>query len=102
MTRFCGNLLLKNGAKGSKTLVFLDGERITVDAPTKGPPYQASLRMVPPITLSSKLGQTETTEIFNTPDGPWSEWRTVVIGEQGTPEVDLDEGAEKRFYRVRD
>ena len=42
---------------------FLNDERITVDAPTKGPPYQASLRMVPPITLSSKLGQTETTEI---------------------------------------
>ena len=28
--------------------------------------------------------------------------RTVVIGEEGTTEVDLDEGAEKRFYRVRD
>jgi hypothetical protein len=34
--------------------------------------------------------------------GPWSQWRTVVIGEDGNTEVDLDEGAEKRFYRVRD
>ena len=41
----------------------------------------------------------EATENLN---NPWTEWRTVVIGEDGTTEVDLDEGAEKRFYRVRD
>ena len=41
----------------------------------------------------------EATENLN---NPWTEWRTVVIGEEGTTEVDLEEGAEKRFYRVRD
>ena len=41
----------------------------------------------------------EATDSIN---GPWAEWRTVVVGEEGTTEVDLDEGAEKRFYRVRD
>ena len=41
----------------------------------------------------------ETTDAVN---APWTEWRTVVIGEEGATEVDLDEVAEKRFYRVRD
>ena len=40
----------------------------------------------------------EATENLN---NPWSEWRTVIIGEDGTTEVDLDAGAEKRFYRIR-
>jgi len=57
--------------------------------------------MVPAITVTGITGQTETIEVADTADGPWSEWRTVVIGEDGTTEVDLDEGAEKRFYRVR-
>jgi len=41
-------------------------------------------------------------EATDSVSGPWAEWRTVVIGEEGTTEVDLDEGAEKRFYRVGD
>ena len=35
-------------------------------------------------------------------NGPWTEWRTIVIGEDGSTEIDLEEGAEKRFYRVRE
>ena len=58
--------------------------------------------MVPAITVSGDVGQTSIIEVADTAVGPWSEWRTVVIGEQGTTEVDLDEGVEKRFYRVRD
>jgi len=58
--------------------------------------------MVPAITVTGDVGRTSIIEVADTADGPWTEWRTVVIGEQGTTEVDLDEGAEKRFYRVRD
>ena len=58
--------------------------------------------MAPVIMVQGDVGQTSIIEVANTAVGPWSEWRTVVIGEEGTTEVDLDEGAEKRFYRVRE
>ena len=63
---------------------------------------QVSLRMVPAITVTGGVGQTSIIEVADTAVGPWSEWRTVVIGGEGTTEVDLYEGAGKRFYRVRD
>ena len=75
---------------------------ITIDAPSGILSSQVSLRMVPAITVTGDVGRTSIIEVADTADGPWTEWRTVVIGEQGTTEVDLDEGAEKRFYRVRD
>ena len=75
---------------------------ITIGAPPEIPSSQVSLRMVPAITVTGEFGQTETIEVADNANGPWSEWRTVTIGEQGTTEVDLDEGAEKRFYRVRE
>ena len=65
-------------------------------------PAQISLRMVPAITVTGDVGQTSIIEVADTAAGPWSEWRTVIIGDDGTTEVDLDEGAEKRFYRVMD
>ena len=63
---------------------------------------QVGIRMVPAITVTGDVGRTSIIEVADNADGPWAEWRTVVIGEQGATEVDLDEGAEKRFYRVRD
>ena len=75
---------------------------ITIGYPDKVLSAPASLRMVPAITVTGEFGQTVTIKVADTAVGPWSEWRTVVIGEEGTTEVDLDEGAEKRFYRVRD
>ena len=74
---------------------------ITIEPPIV-PPTQVSLRMVPAITITGDVRYPKTIEVSDSADGPWSEWRTVIIGEQGTTEVDLDEGAEKRFYRVRD
>jgi len=61
-----------------------------------------TIRLAPVITITGELNETAIIEVSDTADGPWTEWRTVVIGEEGTTEVDLDEGAEQRFYRVRD
>ena len=56
---------------------------------------------IPIITVNGEAGVEGIIEFSETPNGPWTEWRTVVIGEDGTTEVDLEEGAEKRFYRIR-
>ena len=74
---------------------------ITIGYPDKVLSAPASLRMVPAITVTGEFGQTGTIEVADTADGPWTEWRTVVIGKEGATEVDLDEGAGRRFYRVR-
>ena len=70
--------------------------------PDKVPSAPASLLSPSEITVTGELNEVLTIEVADTSDGPWSVWRTVVIGEEGTTEVDLDEGAEKRFNRVRD
>ena len=70
-------------------------------SPPRKPP-ELSIRLAPVITVTGELDEAVTIEVADNADGPWTEWRTVVIGEEGTTEVDLDEGAEKRFYRVRD
>ena len=75
---------------------------ITIGCPDKVLSAPASLRLPPEITVTGELDEAVTIEVADNADGPWSEWRTVVIGEEGSIEVDLDEGAEKRFYRVRD
>ena len=75
---------------------------ITIEPPSNPPPTQISFRMVPAITVTGETAQTATIEVSDTLNGPWTEWRTVVIGEEGTTEVDLDEGEEQRFYRVMD
>ena len=75
---------------------------ITIGCPDKVLSAPASLRLPPEITVTGELDEAVTIEVADTPDGPWTVWRTVVIGEDGTTEIDLDEGAEKRFYRVRD
>ena len=58
--------------------------------------------MVPVITIIGDVRQPKIIEVADTADGPWTVWRTVVLDWNGTTEVDLDEGAEKRFYRVRE
>ena len=55
--------------------------------------------MVPAITITGDVRCPKTIEVADNADGPWTVWRTIIIGEDGTTEVDLDEGAEKRFYR---
>ena len=107
------------GGSGAEAVAVLTEGRVTsveiistgrgyTSAPTVSidpPPVtssQLSLRMVPAITVTGIKGQTETIEVADNADGPWTEWRTVIIGEEGTTEVDIAEGAEKRFYRVRD
>ena len=62
---------------------------------------QVGIRMVPAITVKGDVGRTSIIEVADSVSGPWTEWRAVVIGEEGTTEVDLGEGAEKRFYRIR-
>ena len=75
---------------------------ITIGYPDKVPSAPASLLLPPEITVTGEFNEVVTIEVADTADGPWTKWRTVVIGEGGTTEVDLGEGPGKRFYRVRD
>ena len=63
---------------------------------------ELSIRLPLQLTLTGDQNTTAVIEATDSVSGPWTEWRTVVIGEEGTTEVDLDEGAVKRFYRVRE
>ena len=76
-----------------------DGFFLPSSSTRKSP--ELSIRLAPVITVTGELDETVTIEVADNADGPWTEWRTVVIGEDGTTEVDLDVGAEKRFYRIR-
>ena len=60
-----------------------------------------SIRLPLQLILTGDENTKAAIEATDTLTGPWTEWRTIVIGENGTTEVDLDEGAEQRFYRVR-
>ena len=60
-----------------------------------------SIRMPLQLMLTGEQNTEAVIEATDTLTGPWTEWETVVIGEDGTTEVDLDEGAEQRFYRIR-
>ena len=71
-------------------------------APPPVPETQIAIRLVPAITLTGESGQTAIIDVSDTVNGPWAEWRRVNISEDGTTEVDLDEDARKRFYRVRE
>jgi hypothetical protein len=87
---------ITNAGKG-----YTSAPTIIIDPPLGVPTTQINLRLVPAITVTGEIGQTGTIEVADTADGPWTEWRTVVIGLDGTTEIDLDEDAKKRFYRVR-
>ena len=76
-----------------------DGFFLPSSLPRKSP--ELSIRLAPVITVTGELDEAVTIEVADTADGPWTEWRTVIIGEDGTTEVDLDAEAEKRFYRIR-
>ena len=60
-----------------------------------------SIRIPLQLMLKGEQSSEAVIEATDTLTGPWTEWRTIVIGENGTTEVDLDKGAERRFYRVR-
>ena len=60
-----------------------------------------SIRLPLQLILTGDENTKAAIEATDTLTGPWTEWRTVVVGENGMTEVDLDEGAEQRFYRVR-
>ena len=61
-----------------------------------------SIRLAPVITVTGTFKKAVAIEVSETADGPWTDWQTVVIGEGGVTEIALDEGANKRFYRVRE
>jgi len=63
---------------------------------------ELSIRLPIQLIVTGDQNAKAVIEATDSVNGPWTEWRTVIIGEEGTTEVDLDEGAEKRFYRVRD
>jgi len=71
-------------------------------APPPVPETQIAIRLVPAITVTGELGQTAVIEISDFANGPWFEWKTIEIEENGATEVDLDEETRKRYYRVRD
>ena len=53
------------------------------------------------MTVRGIPGEVKTIDASNSPDGPWKLWKIVIDASGGTSEVDLDEGADKRFYRLR-
>ena len=65
------------------------------------PTAELSIRLPLQLILTGDQNTKAVIEATDSINGPWAEWRTIVIGEDGTTEVDLDEGAEKRFYRIR-
>ena len=66
------------------------------------PTAELSIRLPLKLILTGDQNTQAVIEATDSVSGPWTEWRTVVIGEEGTTEVDLDEGAVKRFYQVRE
>ena len=66
------------------------------------PTAELSIRLPLQLILTGDENAKTVIETTDSVTGPWSEWRTVIIGEEGTTEVDLYEGADKRFYRVRE
>ncbi|NBQ26122.1 MAG: leucine-rich repeat domain-containing protein, partial [Verrucomicrobia bacterium] len=63
---------------------------------------ELSIRLPIQLVVTGDQNTQAVIEVTDSVSGPWTEWRTVVIGEEGTTEVDLDEGAVKRFYQVRE
>ena len=46
------------------------------------PTAELSIRLAPVITVTGELDGAVTIEVADTADGPWAEWRTVIIGEE--------------------
>ena len=65
------------------------------------PAPELSIRLPLQLILTGDQNTKAVIEATDSINGPWAEWHTIVIGEDGTTEVDLDAGAEKRFYRIR-
>jgi len=66
-----------------------------------GPEESLEIRLAPVVTVKGVPGEVKTIDVADSPDGPWKLWRIVIVATGGASEVDLDEGAEHRFYRIR-
>ena len=71
------------------------------DAELTGPEESLEIRLAPVVTVKGVPGEVKTIDVADSPDGPWKLWRIVIVATGGASEVDLDEGAERRFYRIR-
>ena len=71
------------------------------DAELTGPEESLEIRLAPVITVKGVPGEVKTIDVAESPDGPWKLWRIVIVATGGASEVDLEEGAENRFYRIR-
>ena len=71
------------------------------DAELTGPEESLEIRLAPVVTVKGVPGEVKTIDVADSPDGPWKLWRIVIVATGGAAEVDLDEGAERRFYRIR-
>ena len=63
---------------------------------------ELSIRLPLQLILTGAQKAEAVIEVTKSLNQPWAEWRTVVIGEDGWIKIDLDEGTERRFYRVRE
>ena len=81
--------------------MFPDGF-IPLNTAPKALETSLSIKLVPQIILQGNSGDTAVLEVSGNPDGPWTQWKTVIIGDSGTSEIIVDESVEKRFYRVVD
>lgn len=71
------------------------------DAELTGPSESLEIRLAPVVTVRGVPGEVKTIDVSDNPDGPWKLWRIVIVATGGASEVDLDDGANKRFYRIR-
>ncbi len=63
---------------------------------------ELSIRLPLQLILTGAQNAEAVIEVTESLNQPWAEWRTVVIGEDSWIKIDLDEGTERRFYRVRE
>lgn len=73
-----------------------------LDKTVEQPQTNLSVSLVPQISLLGKSGNTVILEVAESPEGPWSLWKSIVLGEDGKNRIVIDEGDNHRFYRVRD
>lgn len=71
------------------------------DAELTGPAESLEIRLAPVVTVKGVPGEVKTIDVAESADGPWKLWRIVIVATGGASEVDLDEGAARRFYRIR-
>ena len=104
------------GGNGATAHAILDGDKVSSiivltagsgyisppDVAVEAPPQVLSVQVAPvyKVTVTGEPGSNASVEWADAPSGPWTPWHNVVVGTNGTAEIDNLPGASNRFYRV--